>query len=285
MKGKISLAVAIAAAIGVNLHAREYQMTAEGMTVVSDVVTEHFGEVTRLQGRPVPTAAQLQQYIVGVAGQQDVIWDPLYDSIAYPSAGSLQFSFYSNPVGQGTSSAPGAGAVSKSIFDTNLTIGNQLTSGNAFLMVGSENLFFPGVNNSTTPTVAFAVEPGRTNAATTVGIFVNDIYNIGNGGNKVMTVGTDRQYITDGPLNIFPPATRLAAAMAVAGQGSSTTGTGFEVSYAAWSGEIYNIAPIFIQSNQNWTMVVSFAALIPTPSAQIGRLVDRMRGYLIRQAT
>jgi hypothetical protein len=32
-------------------------------------------------------------------------------------------------------------------------------------------------------------------------------------------------------------------------------------------------------------MVVTFAALIPTPSAQIGRLVDRMRGYLIRQAT
>jgi hypothetical protein len=31
--------------------------------------------------------------------------------------------------------------------------------------------------------------------------------------------------------------------------------------------------------------VVTFAALIPTPSLTIGRLVDRMRGYLIRQAT
>jgi hypothetical protein len=286
MNVKLSLAVAIAAAIGSNTIARTvWQLTPTGMEKVEEIRGESFAPVAYAQGRQVPNAAQIQQYIVGVAGQQDVIWDPLYDSIAYPAAGSLQFSFYSNPVGQGTSSAPGAGAVSKSIFDTNLTIGNQLTSGNAFLMVGSENLFFPGVNNSTTPTVAFGIEPGTANTPATVGNFVNDVYNVGNGGNKIMTVGTDRQYITDGPLNIFPPATRLAVAVAVANQDSTTTGAGTEISYAAWSGEIYNIAPIFIQSNQNWTMVVSFAGLIPTPSGKIGRLVDRMRGYLIRQAT
>jgi hypothetical protein len=277
-----TLQMAIIAAIGVNLHNIEYQMTAEGMEKVRDTVTEHFGHVVKCQGRPIPSAAQLTSYTVGVSGTQDVIWDPLYDSIAYPSAGSLQFSFYSNPIGQGTSSAPGAGAVAKTIYDTNLTIGNQLTSGNAFLMVGTENFFFPGVNNSTTPTVAFAVEPGRTNVPTTVGIFVNDIYNVGAGGNKTMQVGTERQYITDGPLTIFPPATRLAVSCALAG---GTTTIGNEIAYAQWSGELYSIVPIFIQSNQNWTMVVTFAALIPTPSLQIGRIVDRMRGYLIRQAT
>lgn len=275
------------AAIGVVLAANVYQMTADGLELVSSKKTEHYGEVAQMSagGRPILAPSYLQSHTVGVAGQQDVIWDPLYDSIAYPSAGSLSFSFYSNPIGQGTSSTPGAGAVAKTIYDTNLTIGNQLTSGNEFYMIGSENLFFPGVNNSVTPTTAFACEPGRSNVATTVGIFVNDIYNVGNGGNKVMTVGTDRAYVTDGPLNMFPPATRLAVAAAVAGQGSSTTGTGLEVSYAAWSGEIYTTVPIYIQSNQNWTMVVSFAALIPTPSGTIGRLMDRMRGYLIRQAT
>jgi hypothetical protein len=280
---KNALRLAVTAAIGYNVIEKTvWQMTEQGFEKIEEIRGEVFGSIAEAQGRPVPTASQIQQYVVGVAGQYDVIWDPLYDSIAYPSAGQLNFSFYSNPIGQGTSSAPGAGAVPKTIFDTNLTIGNQLTSGNAFLMVGSENLFFPGVNNSTTPTVAFAVEPGRENAPTTVGVFVNDIYNVGNGGNKVMTVGTDRQYITDGPLNQFPPATRLAVGAAIAG---GTTTVGNEIAYAAWSGEIYNIAPLFIQANQNWTMVVTFAALIPTPSAQIGRLVDRMRGYLIRQAT
>jgi len=285
MKTKSNLFyAAVMRAIGINIRTRTvWQMTEDGMHKVEEEIFEYHGPIAHAQGRPIPTQGQLQQYIVGVPNQYDVIWDPLYDALAYPSAGSLNFNFYSTQLGQGTSSAPGAGAVPKTIFDTNLTVPNQLTAGNGFLMVGSENLFFPGVNNSTVPTTAFAVEPGRSNLPTTVGIFVNDVYNVGNGGNKVMTVGTDRNYITDGPLNMFPPATRLAVASSVTGD-FITTG-GMEVSYAAWSGEIYNIAPIFIGSNQNWTMIVTFAGLIPTPSGQIGRLMDRMRGYLIRQAT
>lgn len=283
MKAKISLMAAVLAAIGTNTISKTvWQMTPNGMEKIEEVRGEHFGPVAHAQGRPIPTASQLQSYIVGVAGQQDVIWDPIYDAVAYPAAGSLSLQFYATGPGAGTSSAPGAGAVGKTIFDTNLTVNNQLTSGNAFLAVGSESLFFPGVNNSVTPTTAFAVEPGRSNVPTTIGIFVNDVYNVGNGGQKVFQVGTDRPYITDGPLNVFPPATRLAVAAAIAG---GTTTAGNEIAYAAWSGELYSVAPIFIQSNQSFTMVVTFAGLIPTPSGQIGRLMDRLRGYLIRQAT
>lgn len=232
-------------------------------------------------GRPVLDAGYLAAHAVGT-GSKDVIWNPLYDAIAYPSAGQLLFSFYANPQGQGTSSTPGAGAVAKSVFDTNLTIGNQLTSGNEFYMIGSENMFMPGVSNGNLP---LAPLPGRTNLPTTVGIFVNDIWSVGQGGVKVMTVGTDRKYIQDGPLNLFPPLTRLAGFSALAQVSATGTGAGIEVSYAAWSGEPYTVVPIYIQSNQNFTMNVNFAALIPTPSLQIGRLIDRMRGYLIRQAT
>jgi hypothetical protein len=260
-----------------------YQMTADGMKLESCERKEYFGDVAQCNagGRPVLSAAALQQHSVGT-GDTDVIWDPLYDALAYPSAGALTLNYYSQPQGQGTSSTPGAGAIAKTIYDTNLTIGSQLTSGNEFYMIGSENLFFPGVNNSTTATNAFAVEPGRTNVPTTVGTFVNDVYNVGNGGNKILTVGTDRAYVTDGPLNLFPPATRLAGFSAIAG---GTTTAGNEISYAAWSGELYTVVPIYIASNQNWTMIVTFQALIPTPSGTIGRLFDRMRGYLIRQAT
>jgi hypothetical protein len=82
---------------------------------------------------------------------------------------------------------------------------------------------------------------------------------------------------------MFPPSTRLAVAAALAG--STTQPANIEVSYAAWSGEPYSIVPIYIQSNQNWVLTVTFAALIPTPSTFAARLQDRMRGYLIRQAT
>jgi hypothetical protein len=152
-------------------------------------------------------------------------------------------------------------------------------------MIGSESNFMPGVSNAALP---LTVLPGRSNLPTTVGIFANDIWSVGQGGIKTMTVGTDRKYFQDGPLAVFPPSQRLAGFAALSSQQASTTagaGAGSEIDYATWSGELYTMIPVYIQANQNFTMVVSFAAIIPTPSGQIGRLIDRMRGYLIRQAT
>jgi hypothetical protein len=229
-------------------------------------------------GRPVLSASALQQHSVGT-GDTDVVWWPLFDSIAYPSAGGAAFSFYSNPIGQGLSSSPGAGAVPKTIFDTNLTIGNQLTSGNEFFMIGSESNLMPGVSSAALP---LTVLPGRGNTPSTIGVFANDIWSVGQGGIKTLTVGTDRKYFQDGPLALFPPSQRLAG---FAGLGGGTSATGAEVVYASWSGELYTMIPVYIQANQNWTTTVNFAANIPTNSGQIARLVDRMRGYLIRQAT
>jgi hypothetical protein len=233
-------------------------------------------------GRPVLTQDYLNSHRVGVAGQKDVIWNPLYDFVAYPSAGGLLFTFYANQIGQGTSSTPGVGAVAKSIYDTNLTISNQLTKGNEFYAVGSESLLYPGVSNAALP---LTVLPGRSNLPTTVGIFVNDVWSVGNGGVKVLTIGTDRKYIQDGPLFMFPPVTRLAVQAAVAQVSATGTGAGIEISYASWSGEPYSIVPLYIEANQQFNLTVSFGALIPTPSLQIARLGDRLRGYLIRQPT
>jgi hypothetical protein len=235
-------------------------------------------------GRPILTTQYIQSHTVGVPGTQDVIWGPLYDAQNYPSAGIIQLTFFSQPQGAGTSSAPGAGAVVKTIFDTNMITNNQLSLGNEFYAIGSETLFFPGVNNSTSTTAAFGIEPGGfVAAATATGAFFNDVYNVGNGGIKVLTVGTDRKYIQDGPLNLFPPATRLAGVAALAFGDTSTSVA--QIQYAVWSGEPYTLVPIYIQSTQQFTLVVTFAALIPTPSTQPARIIERFRGYLIRQAT
>lgn len=231
-------------------------------------------------GRPIPTAAQMQAHLVGVAGQQDIIWNPLYDFLAYPSAGSTLFTFFATAQGAGTSSAPGAGAVAKTAYDTNLTINNQLTMGNAFYGVRSETLFYPGVSNAALP---LAVLPGRANVPTTVGIFANDVWSVLNGGLKTLAIGTDRKYINDGPLSMFPPVTRLAMQAALAGDAITTAGQ--EICYAAASGEPYRLVDIYIQSNQQFTLTYGYAAAIPTPSQQIGRIGERWGGYLIRQAT
>jgi len=245
----------------------------------------HSGAVAECgMGRPVLTPDYIQAHTVGVPGQKDVIWGPLYDSQAYPSAGALQFTFFALPQGQGTSSAPGVGAVAKTVLDTNIITNNQLSLGNEFYAIGSETLFMPGVNNSTS--TPFGIEPGIGDEAdTAVGAFVNDIWNVGQGGVKVLTIGTDRKYINDTPLNMFPPATRLAGFAALAKPGATSTGLGAEISYAVWSGEPYTLVPIYIQSTQQFTLQITFGAAIPTNSQKIGRLIERLRGYLIRQAT
>lgn len=272
-------------AIGIVLvTAATFQMTAQGYEKLDETKREYFGPLAHCNygGRPVLQASQLQAHSVGT-GDTDVVWWPLYDSISYPSAGQGQFAFYANPVGQGTSSSPGAGAVPKTLYDTNLQIGNQLTSGNEFFMIGSETNILPGVSNAALP---LTVLPGRANVPTTVGIFANDIWSINQGGLKTFTVGTDRKYFQQGPLSVFPPSKRMAGFAALANETSTTgAGAGQEVTYMTASGELFTMIPVYIQANQNFTMTVSFAAVIPTVSTQIARLTDVMRGYLIRQAT
>lgn len=284
-KGVSGLWIALLSAIGVNVKTRTvWQMTEKGMHKVEEQGFDYHGPLALASagGRPVLSASALQQHSVGT-GDTDVVWWPLYDSVSYPSAGGTSFAFYANPIGQGTSSTPGAGAVAKTIYDTNLQVNNQLTSGNEFFMIGSESNLLPGVSNANLP---LTVLPGRANVPTTIGIFANDVWSVGQGGVKKFTVGTDRNYFQDGPLAVFPPSQRLSGFSALANEGSTTgAGAGSEVTYASWSGELYTMIPVYIQANQNFTMVVSFAAAIPTPSTQIARLIDRMRGYLIRQAT
>jgi hypothetical protein len=142
-------------------------------------------------------------------------------------------------------------------------------------------LFYPGVSNVTN--APFGILPGRSNVPTSIGLFVNDVWEVGNQGFKALKVGTDRFYVQDGPLMMFPPVTRLAVAVAVAGD--AATNAGGEISYAAWSGEPYTVVPIYIQTNQLFTVFYYFPVAIALPSGQIGRLGERLRGYLIRQAT
>src|SRR5271154_931384 len=171
-------------AIGINVSRRTvYQLTPRGMHKIEEDVFSYHGPVAfaNAGGRPVLSATALQQHSVGT-GDTDVVWWPLFDSIAYPSAGLALFAFYANPIGQGTSSTPGAGAVAKSIYDTNLQVNNQLTSGNEFYMIGSESNFMPGVSNAALP---LTVLPGRQNqASTSIGSFANDIWSVGQGGVK-----------------------------------------------------------------------------------------------------
>jgi hypothetical protein len=219
-------------------------------------------------GRPILTQDKLNAHLTQLGDIQDVIWAPLYDANTYGSSGVLTLSFFALPQGQGTTSAPSATGT-KTLADTNLQAAGQLTKGNAFYCTGKELVFFPGVN------------PGTNQAFTLSGNFINDTYVLGKSGVVTLTIGSNRTYIQDGPLNMFPPATRLAMASAL-GFGGVTTAV--EVTYAAWSGEQYSITPVYIEATLGFQVVLTWPALVPLPSTVNGRLFSRLRGYLNRNA-
>lgn len=228
-------------------------------------------------GRPVLTQAALDSHDSALA-TRDVIWQPLYDFQSYGTQGATNFNFFNVSVGQGTTSAPGATGT-KTLSDTNMQTGGQLTKGNREFVTGIELLLFPGAASTFGPGEGAVAE-------TKTGQFCNDIYAIGKGGFVTLTVGSDRIYAQDGPCNIFPPTTRLALAAAIATSLGSTTATAVidQIDYAAWGGEPYSIVPVYLTDNQGFSFVVSFPTAIAPPSAIAPRFGARLRGYRIRNA-
>lgn len=227
-----------------------------------------------MNGRPMLNIEQLRAHRVTVPGVKDAIWAPLYDYQTYANAGSLSMNFFANPIGSGTTSAPGASG-QKTLNDTNMISSSQLGQGNEFYCTGIEFLFWPGI------------EPGRgAIALANVGLFADDVWTLLKSGLLTFTV-QQRNYAQDGPLGKFPPATRLSVKSAlsvVADTNSTTTPTVEEIVYATGAGLRYEIVPVRIVSNQNFTVNVSWPALVALPSGVDGRVGVRLRGWLIRDA-
>lgn len=221
-------------------------------------------------GRPILTKDELNSHRATVGNLQDVIYAPLYDSVGYAAAGQLQSTFFTTPIGQGTTTAPGATGT-KTLADTNMYAAGQLTKGNEFYMTGQEFMLFPGLDIGR-GVIAFAL----------IGDYANDMMDVGKSGFVTLQVGSNRQYIQDGPLLLFPPNARLAVASAIGYNNTLGTQSSAEVTYAVWAGEPYSITPIYIEATQGFQEFIQWPALV-TISAT-ARLFSRLRGYLIRNA-
>lgn len=227
-----------------------------------------------MQGRPILTPEMLEAHKAYVAGQNDVIWNPLYDYQPYPAAGQTELTFFAQQLGQGTTSAPGATGA-KTEADTNMSNASLLPTNNEFYCTGIEVMFIPGVQ----PGV------GSITLADYADSYVNDVYAVGKSGVLTFKI-QDRDYVQDTPLNLFPETTRLALAsgFGVVFDADQATGVVERVAYANFSGEGYTITPVYIESNQAFKVRMNWPAAIATPSATIGRIGVRLNGYLIRAA-
>jgi len=229
----------------------------------------------------IPSASDFDSRRVTNNMQSEVIRQRFYDYLLYPTAGQTQLSFFSQPVGQGITSAQGGtvGSV-KTLWDTNLELGNQLPSGKAFMIESIEVLFTPGsVSTANTYT------PASLAAFTAVAAIVNtgqlnDINAIYQSGLLELNI-LSKNYLRETPLLAFPPKAHLDANAAFATNSATTSEVSFAFAKAA--GRPYYLSPeISLQPAVNFEVKISWPAAYPTPSGFNGRLGVLLDGYFMR---
>jgi len=228
-----------------------------------------------------PSAADFNASRVTNPNQSEVIRQRFYDYQLYPTAGVAQLTFFSQPVGQGITTALGAVAgTGKTLWDTNLEMPNTLPSGKAFMIESIEVLFLPGsVNTANTYTPA-ALSLFAAVTAASVTAQLNDVNSFYQSGMLELNV-LSKNYLRETPLMAFPPKAHLDISAALASNSATTGLTANTLGKAV--GRPYYVDPqISLQPAVNFEVALKWPAAVATPSgfnARVGVILD---GYFMR---
>jgi hypothetical protein len=234
----------------------------------------------------IPDQADFARYRVTNPDESEILRQRLYDFNLYQQAGQTQLSFFSNPIGQGLSTAPGAAAGSaKSLHDTNMKTANMLPSGNRFIVETIEIVFQPGsVSTANTFTPQTLMGTLGAIAAAQVGA-VNDAYTFANSGLLSFNV-LDKNYLNEPLMRSFPPQTAFRLDTSIAGIDTDlTTLATFGVSLLQCEGRPYYLEPeITLDPAVNFGISLNWPGVVALPSgfnARVGVILD---GYFQRAA-
>ena len=228
-----------------------------------------------------PTLADFQNARVTNNSQSEVVRQRFYDYLLYAAAGAAQLIFFSLPIGQGITTALGAVVgTTKSPWDTNLVLGNQLPSGANYLIDSIEVLFQPGSSVVANTFLAQTVTTFATVAAATVGTMENDVNNFYHSGLLELNI-LSKNYLRETPLLAFPPKAQFDGFAGV----TSNSATPGEVksAFLKASGRPYYVEPrISLQSAVNFDVTVKWPAAVALPSTFNGRVGVILDGYAMR---
>lgn len=210
-------------------------------------------------GRTPVDISQLSPYNPNRADAVEAVWQPFYDFQTYATVGATSQLFFQQPNGQG----------GKTLADTNMTLAGQFPAPTAFLCTAIMVAFFA---NS-------AGNPGTTAAAATVAANLNDVVRVANSGYLQLTIGS-KPYLTDAPLGKFPPNFSVGGLEAISG--TYAAGTQVLMDFARSIGRYYEITPLLIPMNQNFTVGLFWpTAIAVAATARIGIILD---GFYYRQS-
>jgi hypothetical protein len=227
----------------------------------------------------MPTAADFNARRVTNPGQSEIIRQRLYDYQLYAYAGTTQLSFFQQPVGSGLTSAIGStvGAV-KTLWDTNMTLGGTLPSGQAYMVESIEVVFFPGSVQTANTYTPIGMSTFNATAAATVAGALNDVNTFYQSGMLEFNI-LSKNYLRETPTLAFPPKANFALDAAVASNSATTAEVALSQARAA--GRPYYIDPsISLQPAVNFEVVIKWPAAVALAfNARVGVILD---GYFMR---
>lgn len=202
---------------------------------------------------------------VNIPSDIGAIYNPLYDYQAYPVAGARTTRFFLQSQGQGVGLAGGT----KTLVDTNMTIGGMIPKGQMFNVTGVQVEFFPDL-----PLITDTFDEGED--------YASIVYDVLKQSALIMTIG-QKNYIEQGPLIKFAPVNRMVldTSTAVSDTNTTTLST-LHSSYGVAGGREFAVADLMLESSQNFD--VSLLELPPLPDGVTGRIGVTLNGFLYRNA-
>jgi hypothetical protein len=229
----------------------------------------------------VPTAEDFERGRVTNPDQSEISRGRLYDWLLYPAAGVQQLSFFSQPVGQGVTTALGAVVGStKSLFDTNIQIANTLPSGKSFFLQSIEVFFYAGSSSAANTYAPAPHNFFNAAAAAAVMVELDDVDTFYQSGMLELNV-LDKNYVRETPLNCFPQQVGISYSAAVTATVAAGTEVGGQIVQSA--GRPYTIdVPFTLLPQQNFSVNLSWPGLVATPSTFNGRVGVILNGWYMR---
>lgn len=199
---------------------------------------------------------------------KEAIRQPLFDTLTYDSGVTTRLPFFAVQAGQG----------GKTDEDTNLTLAGQLPKGQKFVCDGIEVLIFPGSNAA----AYIRQDPVRQAAAVAAPQFANDVHALASTGLAKFKIGT-KDYLTDGPLQVFPAQSGLILSAAVEQNLAAAAAQTVSADYARTAGRPYAVFPeIPLEENNNFSFEINWGAAVVLPSGFDARIKVRLLGVLFR---
>jgi len=202
--------------------------------------------------------AQLNNYVPNRPGAVEIVWQPFYDYQTSATAGQTQLIFFQVPTGQG----------GKTLGDTNMTLAGQFPSPTTFAINDVQVYCQPAGVVALTA----AAYRAQTNWNDVVALLNRGVANASSSWLQ-LSVGS-KVIFTDAPLNKFPTNFTVAGVAGIAVNGTAAADQ-TDTQFARSVGKLYEVIPIAIPQNQNFSVTLNWAAIVPTTAGcVIGVILD-----------